>query len=80
MYFDYCILIIFHYTFDAFVETPKSTDSILSKNRENITYSCPDVPSNVKKVLNFDNDRRRSLSPSILGVEMLKTNGKQGNF
>jgi len=51
------------------------------KSRENITYICPDITSNVKKVLNFDNDKFcRSLSPSILGVDILKTNGKQGNF
>jgi len=80
LYFYFCILIIFSYKFDEFVGTPKSSDSILSKNRENITYSCPDVSSNVKKVLSFNNNRRRSLSPSILGVEMLKNNGKQGNF
>lgn len=80
LYFYYCILIIFPFKFDEFVGTPKSTDSILLKNRENITYSCPNMSSNVKKVLNFDNDRRRSLSPSILGVEMSKTNGKQCKF
>jgi len=52
------------------------------KNKENITYSCPDITINVKKVLNFNNNDkcRRSLSPSILGVEMLKTNSKQGKF
>lgn len=81
LYLYYCILlIIFPYKFDEFVGTPKSTDSILSKNRENITYSCFYISQNVKKCLNFDKNKRHSLSPGMLGVEMLKANSKQGNF